>query len=44
MVSPADVTATIFHCLGYEPETLLHDQTGRPFPLTRGEVIREILA
>ncbi|MEI7700280.1 MAG: DUF1501 domain-containing protein, partial [Planctomycetia bacterium] len=44
VVSPADVTATIFHCLGYTPETLLHDQTGRPFPLTRGEVIREILA
>lgn len=43
IVSPADVTATIFHCLGYTPETLLHDQTGRPFPLTRGEVIREIL-
>ena len=43
-VSPADVTATIFHCLGYHPETLLYDQTGRPFPLTRGEVITEILA
>ena len=43
-VSPADVTATIFHCLGYHPETLLHDQTGRPFPLIRGEVISEILA
>ena len=43
-VSPADVTATIFHCLGYSPETLLHDQSGRPFPITRGEVIREALA
>ncbi|MEY3458777.1 MAG: hypothetical protein RL215_1934 [Planctomycetota bacterium] len=42
-VSAADVTATIFHCLGYSPETLLHDQTGRPFPLVRGNVIREIL-
>ena len=43
MVSPADVTATIFHCLGYSPETLLHDQTGRPFPLSQGQVIREIV-
>lgn len=43
-VSPADITATIFHCLGYSPETLLHDQSGRPFPITRGEVIREVLA
>jgi len=43
-VSPADITATIFHCLGYSPETLLHDQSGRPFPITPGEVIREVLA
>jgi len=43
-VTGADVTATIFHCLGFAPETLLYDQTGRPFPLIRGEVIREILA
>ncbi|MFM7058143.1 MAG: DUF1501 domain-containing protein [Planctomycetota bacterium] len=42
-VSAADVTATIFHCLGYSPETLLQDQTGRPFPLVRGNVISEIL-
>lgn len=42
-VSAADVTATIFHCLGYSPETLLYDQTGRPFPLVRGNVISEIL-
>lgn len=42
-VSPADVTATIFHSLGFSPETLLYDQTDRPFPLTRGQVIREIL-
>lgn len=43
-VSPADVTATIFHSLGFLPETLLYDQTKRPFPLTRGQVIHEILA
>ncbi len=43
-VTAADITATIFHCLGFAPETLLYDQTGRPFPLIRGEVIREILA
>ena len=43
IVSPADITATIFHCLGYSPDTLLYDQTGRPFPLSRGQVIREIV-
>lgn len=41
-VSPADVTATIFHCLGYTPETELHDNTGRPFPVSRGRVISEL--
>ncbi len=43
MVTPADITATIFHCLGYSPETLLYDQTARPLPLTHGSVIREIV-
>ncbi len=43
IVTPADITSTIFHCLGHSPETLLYDQTGRPFPLSRGRVIREIV-
>ncbi len=43
IVSPADITATIFHCLGYSPDTTLHEQTGRPFPLSRGRVIEEII-
>lgn len=43
LVQPKDLIATIFHCLGYAPETLLQDNQGRPFPLTRGRVIEEIL-
>ena len=43
IVTPADITATIFHCLGYAPETLLYDQTSRPFALSQGHVIREIV-
>jgi hypothetical protein len=43
VVSPADITATIFHCLGFSPDTILHEQTGRPIPLSRGQVIRDIL-
>jgi len=43
VVTPADITATIFYCLGYSPETLLYDQTSRPIPLTQGSVIREIV-
>ena len=30
--------------LGYAPTTELHDALGRPFPIARGDVIREILA
>jgi hypothetical protein len=43
-VAPQDVTATIFHCLGYDPQTEIHDTLDRPLPLSRGEVIRSVLA
>lgn len=43
IVHPQDITATMFHRLGYSPETLLHDPLGRPAPISRGDVIREIL-
>ena len=39
-VSPADLTATALHCLGYDPATDIHDTLGRPFPASRGTVIR----
>lgn len=42
-VQPQDLTATILHCLGYSPETLMHDRLGRPLPLSTGEVISAIL-
>jgi hypothetical protein len=42
-VEPRDVMATIFHCLGYHAETEIHDSLGRPFPISRGEVIHQIL-
>ena len=42
-VAPRDIAATIFHCLGYSPETVMHDQTGRPMPITRGHVIESVL-
>ncbi len=43
VVEPRDLLATIFHCLGYSPETELHETEGRPFPLSRGRVIEEVL-
>lgn len=42
-VGPEDLAATIFHCLGHSPQTEFRDTLGRPFPLSRGEVIRDIL-
>jgi len=42
-VQPQDLTATIFHCLGYRPETEIHDALGRPLAISRGEIIRQIL-
>ena len=44
LVRPGDLLATLFHCLGHAPATELHDALGRPFPISRGEPVREILA
>src|SRR5262249_15336941 len=41
-VRPQDLTATIVHRLGYEPDTEIQDSLGRPLPLSRGEVIRAL--
>ncbi len=35
-VGPADFVATIYHMLGIDPHTELHDQQNRPFQLTKG--------
>jgi hypothetical protein len=43
MVAPQDLTATVFHCLGYHPDTEVHDTLGRPLPISRGTVIRQAL-
>jgi hypothetical protein len=42
VVYPPQLLATLFHCLGHSPSTELHDALGRPFPIARGEPIREI--
>ena len=40
---PQDLAATIYHCLGYPPETEIHDQAGRPFAISKGQPITAIL-
>ncbi|MBC8355479.1 MAG: DUF1501 domain-containing protein [Planctomycetes bacterium] len=42
-VAPRDIAATIFHCLGYEPETQMIDQLGRPLSISQGRPIWPIL-
>jgi uncharacterized protein (DUF1501 family) len=42
-VQPPDLTATIFHCLGYRPDTEIHDLQGKPIALSRGQVVRQIM-
>jgi hypothetical protein len=43
-VRPEDLTATLFHCLGYHPDTEMRDNQGRPLPISRGQVIQNILS
>src|SRR5262249_15438386 len=42
-VSPQDLTATVLHCLGFDPHAEIHDTQGRPLAASRGDVIRAIL-
>lgn len=41
-VQPQDLTATIFHCLGFAPDTEIRDTLGRPFAISRGEAVRQL--
>src|SRR5207248_9743206 len=43
-VQPQDLTATLFHCLGHTPDTEVNDVLGRPHPISRGTVIRQVPA
>jgi hypothetical protein len=42
-VSPADVAATIYHCLGIDPRVHVTDQEGRPFVVNTGKLIPGLL-
>jgi len=41
-VQPQDLTATIFHALGHAPEMEIHDILGKPLPISRGDIIRQV--
>lgn len=43
-VTPADIHATVFHLLGYDPHGITYlTADGRPMPLSDGEVIGELV-
>ncbi|MCA9192942.1 MAG: DUF1501 domain-containing protein [Planctomycetales bacterium] len=42
-VEPQDLAATVFHCLGFHPETLMNDPFGRPLAISTGNPIAAIL-
>ena len=43
-VSPADIHATVFTAMGYDPRAITYHTTdGRPIPLTTGEAVHELL-
>ena len=44
-VSTADICATIYQCLGIDPDMPVHDRSGRPVPIAHGgQPVRDILA
>jgi hypothetical protein len=43
-VTPADIHATVFAALGYDSHRISYQSPeGRPFPLSEGEPIRQLL-
>jgi hypothetical protein len=42
-VTPQDLTATLFHCLGLDPHAPIHDLQGRPYPLVDGTPVHGLL-
>ncbi len=43
-ISPKDLLATMYHLLGIDHETIVHDTLDRPLPLVDGHVIPEVIA
>lgn len=41
--APADLAATIYHCLGVDPEMQVRDRLNRPMALCDGKVVHSIL-
>lgn len=42
-VDPTDIQATIYHCLGLNPDQPMFDHTHRPWPISAGKVLSHLL-
>jgi hypothetical protein len=42
-VDPVDIHATMYHCLGLDPEHIVHDSLRRPYPISTGKVIERLV-
>jgi hypothetical protein len=42
-IDPTDVHATIYHCMGVSPDTIVYDHLRRPVPLCTGRPIAHLL-
>ena len=42
-VSPGDILATMWHLLSVSPKTAIHDRLHRPFPISNGDVVHELI-
>jgi hypothetical protein len=42
-VTPQDLMATLYHCLGIDPHGLIHDLQNRPYTLAEGSPVQAIL-
>lgn len=42
-VDPVDLQATLYHCMGLSPQQLMYDRANRPWELSAGRVLEELL-
>ena len=42
-VQPSDYVATVLHCMGIRPETIIYDTQSRPLPLSRGKILDRLV-
>jgi hypothetical protein len=42
-VDPVDIHATLYHCMGLDPEQLIYDHLRRPIPISTGRILAALL-